>query len=253
LDIIGLSYLAPLNSVGRIVKLLKEKGELDNTLILFLSDNGGNAEPEGTDFNADTIKNPGDNNFNQSYRKNWANVSNTPFRLYKSSNHEGGISTPLIVHWPEKVKKPSIINQKGHVIDLLPTLMELTGATYPDTFEEIKIKPLQGKSLVTSFKGEVTERGPMFFEHQADRAVIDGKWKLVAIKGNNPPYKGKWELYDLSVDRAEENNLIEKHPEIASQLKSKWEEWAKENNVLPLDGRGWGKRLKSDINYTKKK
>jgi len=239
--------------VGRIVKLLKEKGELDNTLILFLSDNGGNAEPEGTDFNADTIKNPGDNNFNQSYRKNWANVSNTPFRLYKSSNHEGGISTPLIVHWPEKVKKPSIINQKGHVIDLLPTLMELTGATYPDTFEEIKIKPLQGKSLVTSFKGEVTERGPMFFEHQADRAVIDGKWKLVAIKGNNPPYKGKWELYDLSVDRAEENNLIEKHPEIASQLKSKWEEWAKENNVLPLDGRGWGKRLKSDINYTKKK
>jgi len=238
--------------VGRIVSLLKEKGELDNTLILFLSDNGGSAEPEGKNFDAATMTDIGGKTFNQSYRKQWANVSNAPFRLYKGSNHEGGISTPLIVHWPEKIKKASIINQKGHVIDLLPTLMELAGASYPETFKGNKIKPLQGKSLVSALDGTVTERGPMFFEHQADRAVIDGKWKLVATRGNKPPYKGKWELYDLSVDRAEENNLIKKRPEVASELKAKWNQWATKNNVLPLDGRGWAKRLKSDINNTKK-
>jgi len=238
--------------IGRIISLLKEEGELNNTLILFLSDNGGNAEPEGIDFKADTIVNPGDNKFNQSYRRHWANVSNTPFRLYKSSNHEGGISTPLIIHWPEKIKKSAITNQQGHVIDLLPTLTELAGATYPEEFNNNTIKSLQGKSLMDAFQGGETKRGPMFFEHQADRAVIDGKWKLVATKGNKPPYEGKWELYDLSVDRAEENNLINIHTEIADQLKEKWNQWAKENNVLPLDGRGWNQRIKSDINTIKK-
>jgi len=239
--------------IGQIIQLLEEKNELDNTIIMFLSDNGGNAEPEGKDFAADTITNPGDNNFNQSYRRNWANMSNTPFRLYKSSNHEGGISTPLIVHWPEKIKKASISNQQGHVIDFMPTLMELTGANYPKEFNEEKIKAYQGKSLVPAIEGKVTQRGPLFFEHEADRAIIDGKWKLVATKAGKKPYKGKWELYDLSVDRAEENNLIEKYPEISAELEQKWDEWALTNNVLPIDGRGWGKKVKADINYTEKK
>ena len=238
--------------VGRIIDLLKEKNELDNTVILFLSDNGGNAEPEGVDFDADTIQDIGGKTFNQSYRRHWANMSNTPFRLYKSSNHEGGISTPLIVHWPKKIKTASITNQKGHVIDFMPTFMELVEATYPEELNGNKIKAYQGKSLLSAFQGKTTERGPLFFEHQADRAVIDGEWKLVATKAGKKPYKGKWELYDLSVDRSEENNLIEKHPEIAAELDAKWEKWAEENNVLPLDGRGWGKRLKADINYTEK-
>ncbi len=239
--------------VGRIFDLLKEKDELDNTIILFLSDNGGNAEPEGKDFDADTIQDIGGKTFNQSYRRHWANMSNTPFSLYKSYNHEGGISTPLIVHWPEKIKKASITNQQGHVIDLMPTLIELTGSTYPEIVEEHKIKSYQGKSMVSVLKGENFERGPLFFEHKANRAIIDGKWKLVAQKGKAPTYKGKWELYDLSVDRAESNNLINQHPEIVTKLEAQWEQWAHENNVLPLDGRGWGKRLKADINYTEKK
>jgi len=239
--------------IGQIIDLLEEKNELDNTIIMFLSDNGGNAEPEGKDFAADTIANPGDNNFNQSYRRNWANMSNTPFRLYKSSNHEGGISTPLIVHWPEKIKKASITNQKGHVIDFMPTFMELAGASYPEELDGEKIKAFQGKSLVSAIDGKISERGALFFEHEADRAVIDGKWKLVATKAGKKPYKGKWELHDLSVDRAEENNLIEKQPEIAAELEQKWNEWASANNVLPLDGRGWGKKVKADINYTEKK
>jgi arylsulfatase len=238
--------------IGRIISLLKEKKQLDNTIILFLSDNGGNKESQGKKFDTNNIATPGDDNFNQSYRENWANMSNTPFRLYKSSNHEGGISTPLIVHWPKNIKKPSISNQQGHVIDFMPTFMEVSGASYPKYFDGNNIKPYQGKSLVSAFKDSISERGPIFFEHEADRAVIDGKWKLVATKKLKAPYKGKWELYNLSVDRAEENNLIEKYPEIATQLEKKWNVWAKENNVLPLDARGWSKKIKSDINNLKK-
>lgn len=239
--------------IGDIIKLLEEKNQLDNTVIVFLSDNGGNYEPEGNDFDADSINNPGDKNFNQSYRRHWANMSNTPFRLYKSSNHEGGISTPLIVHWPDKIKNASISHQKGHVIDFMPTIMELAGAEYPTELSGNQIKPFQGKSLVPVFEqGSEFERGPLFFEHRGNRAIIDGKWKLVAAVGKAPTYKGAWELYDLSVDRAEENNLIEEYPEIAKKLDIKWENWAHENNVLPLEGRGWGQRLKADINYSEK-
>lgn len=234
--------------IGRIVKTLKENGELDNTLILFLSDNGGCAEGQGKDFDANTVTDVGGNTFNQSYRVNWANMSNTPFRLYKSSNHEGGISTPLIMHWPDKIKKPSISNQQGHVIDLMATFIELVGAKYPTEYEGNSIKPFQGKSLLPVINGKTFNRGVMCFEHQADRAIIEGKWKLVSTKSNKPPYQGKWELYDLSVDRAESNNRIEEFPDKASELEEKWDTWAQENNVLPLDGRGWKVRIEADVN-----
>ncbi|ANQ52446.1 arylsulfatase [Flammeovirga sp. MY04] len=236
--------------IGQIVNLLKEKGELDNTIILFLSDNGGNAEPQGK-FDVEDMYDLGGKDYNQSYRKNWANVSNTPFRLYKSSNHEGGISTPLIVHWPEKVKAGSLSRQQGHIVDIMPTLMELAGAKYPEKLNGHDIKPYQGSSFATALDGKTSERGAMYFEHQADRAIIDGEWKLVALKGKAPEYKGKWHLYNLSNDRAEEHDVIDQHPQIAKKLKEKWNTWANENNVFPLDGRGWGARLKSDINYKK--
>lgn len=239
--------------VGRIVNLLKEKNQLGNTIILFLSDNGGNKENQGKKFDTNNIATPGDNSFNQSYRKNWANMSNTPFRLYKSSNHEGGISTPLIAHWPKKIKKPSISNQQGHVIDFMPTFMEISGANYPKYFDGNDIKPYQGKSLISAFENSISNRGPLFFEHEADRAVIDGKWKLVATKSLKAPYKGKWELYNLSVDRAEKNNLIKEYPKIAFKLEEKWNVWAKKNNVLPLDARGWSKKIQSDVNLKKSK
>lgn len=238
--------------IGRIVNLLEEKQQLDNTIILFLSDNGGNYEPEGKDFDADTIQNPGDNNFNQSYRRHWANMSNTPFRMYKSSNHEGGISTPLIAHWPGKIKKSSISKQQGHVIDFMPTFIELTGASYPQELGGHTIKPLQGKSLVPAFQGKVAERGPLYFEHRGNRAIVNGDWKLLAPRTGKAPFEGKWELYNLKTDRSEENNLIAKHPDIAAALQQKWDAWAKENNVLPLDGTGWGQRIKNDVNRSKK-
>lgn len=234
--------------IGRLIETLEDNNQLDNTLILFLSDNGGNAEVEGKDFDADKVEDVGGNTFNQSYRRHWANMSNTPFREYKSNNHEGGISTPLIVHWPDKIKKPSISNQQGHVIDIMPTLIELTGAKYPTENKGNTIKPFQGKSLLSAFYGETFDRGAMFFEHEADRAIIEGNWKLVAPKGQEPLFLGKWELYDLSVDRAESNNLINEYPDIAAKLEEKWDTWAEENNVLPLDGRGWSVKVKTDVN-----
>lgn len=236
--------------IGQIINFLKEKGDLENTVIMFLSDNGGNKEPEGKLMKASEMTDIGGKTFNQSYRKNWANVSNTPFRLYKSSNHEGGISTPLIVHWPAKIKASTLSAQQGHVLDIMPTLMDLTGATYPTKIKDNTIKSYQGKSFKSAFNGEIFERGPMFFEHEADKAIIDGKWKLVALKGKKPTYEGEWKLYDLSVDRTEENNLSSKYPEVVKSLKEKWDNWATQNNVLPLDGRGWGKKIKSDVNTT---
>lgn len=234
--------------IGQIIDLLKEKGDLDNTIVMFLSDNGGNKEPQGKLMKASEMTDIGGKTFNQSYRRNWANVSNTPFRLYKSSNHEGGISTPLIVHWPAKIKASTISTQQGHVLDIMPTLMELTGASYPKQLNGKAIKDFQGRSFTTAFEGKTFERGPMYFEHEADRAIVDGKWKLVALKGQQPTYEGKWKLYDISVDRTEEHDLAEQKPEIVKSLKDKWNAWATHNNVLPLDGRGWGKRIKSDIN-----
>lgn len=238
--------------IGQIIDLLEKENKLDNTIILFLSDNGGNKEPEGKDFDASEINDLGGKSFNQSYRRPWANMSNTPFSYYKSSNHEGGISTPLIVHWPEKIKGASITTQQGHVVDLLPTLMEIAGATYPKTLNGNNIKPLQGKSLASVITGEEFERGAMYFEHQANRAIIDGKWKLIATPGKAPSYKGKWKLYDLSVDRSEANDLASEHADVVQDLEAKWEAWAKENNVYPLDGRGWNKRKQADINHSKK-
>ena len=234
--------------IGRIINLLEKEGELDNSIILFLTDNGGNAEPEGKSFDADTINDIGGNSFNQSYRANWANMSNSPFRLYKSYNHEGGISTPLIVHWPKHIKKHSVTQQQGHVIDLLPTFIEISGAKYPTSVNNIEIKPYQGISLLPAIQGNVFDRKTMYFEHEGNRAIIDGKWKLVAEKKGKPPYSKEWELYDLSKDRAESNNLASQFPEKAKELETKWNAWAETNNVLPLDGRGWNQRLKSDVN-----
>lgn len=237
--------------VGDVISLLEERNELDNTVILFLSDNGACAEPQGKDFDAKTIQGVGSNSFNQSYRKHWANMSNSPFRLYKSSNHEGGISTPLIVHWPKKITKSSISSHQGHVIDLLATFIDLAGATYPENFNGNTIKPLQGASFKNALFGDDFQRKPMYFEHQADRAIIDRQWKLVATKSKKPPYTGKWRLHDLSKDRAECNDLSSEYPNVALALKKKWNQWAFENNVLPLDGRGWNERVKTDVNSTK--
>lgn len=234
--------------VGRIIQTLKDNGELDNTLIIFLSDNGGCAEYQGGKLTLDDLPNLGNELPAESYRTNWANVSNTPFREYKSFVHQGGISTPLIMHWPDQIKaKGSISKQEAHVIDLMPTMVELVGAHYPEIFNGTEIYPLPGKSLVPAMNGEVFTREPIFFEHEANCAVIFSDWKLVR-KGNPlPPYGGQWELYQLKSDPTESRDLIDQFPEKADQLRKLWEDWAQRNQVYPLDGRGWGIRVKNDL------
>ncbi len=226
------------DGVEKIVNALKEKGVLENTMIIFLSDNGACAEspswqPEymGTDSSF------------TSYDIHWANASNAPFREYKKWNHEGGIATPLIVHWPAyDIKKGSITKQVGHVIDLMPTCLEAANTTYPDADS---LYPLQGKSLLGTFKGDTFYRGPLFFEHETNRGVRKGKWKLASEGTGQPPWTGEWELYNIEKDRIEANNLASQYPEKVKELAKLWDEWARDNYVYPLDGRGWNEKIKS--------
>jgi arylsulfatase len=231
--------------VGRILKTLKEKAALENTVVLFLSDNGGCAEHAGKG-NIDII---GTAETNESYRTAWANVSDTPFRRYKSYVHEGGIASPLIVRWPKGLDVPqdSFCDTVGHVIDIMPTCTELAGAQYPDKHSGKDIHPYQGESLVPTFSGRDVTRETMYFEHQANRAIRMGKWKLVSKGTNKEPYTSPWELYDLEKDRTELNDLSKRHPDIATKLEKMWHEWAVENNVYPLDNRGWYQKIEASV------
>lgn len=239
--------------IGKIVSTLEENGELDNTLILFLSDNGGCAESQGGDLKVEDVNLLGNEYPQQSYRTNWANVSNTPFREYKHFVYEGGISTPLIAHWPSKIKKTDVItSQTGHITDLMPTILEIANASYPKTYNGNDIHQLKGNSLLpTIIDGKTFKHNAVYFEHQANRAVIDGEWKLVSKATNTPPYTGKWELYNLTSDRSEMNDLILQYPEKVEKLAADWEKWAQENNVLPLDNSGGKEKAKKDIGHLK--
>ena len=167
------------------------------------------------------------------YGKNWANVSNTPFREYKHWTHEGGIATPLIVHWPQGIKeKNEIRNQVSHLIDLMPTCVEVAGAEYPKSFGGESIRPMEGTSLVPAFAGRPLERGPLFWEHEGNRAVRDGKWKLVAKRpaGGLTP---NWELYDIEEDRSELHNLAAENRQKVAEMARLWADYAKRTGVYP--------------------
>jgi arylsulfatase len=226
--------------IGRIVSAVEKSGKLDNTLIMFLSDNGGCAE--GISRANKDIKVLGAEDSFESYRINWANASNTPFRLYKHWVHEGGIATPLVVHWPGRIKAcGELRHQTGHVIDIMATCADIARAKYPRKHKGKKIVPLEGKSLVPAFDNRPIEREAIYWEHEGNRAIRVGKWKLVA-KGK----KGAWELYDLEDDRTELNNLARRYSERAKKMAGMWQKWAERSNVLPLDERGWNERLKTD-------
>src|SRR5207302_1591046 len=166
------------------------------------------------------------------YGELWANVSNTPFRLYKHYEHEGGISTPCIAHWPAGIaasRNNTLEKQPAHLIDIMATCVDLAGASYPAERNGEKITPMQGVSLCAAFDGKsLGRKAPLFFEHEGNRAIRDGKWKLVAKAPS-----GKWELYDTEADRTEMHNLAATQPEKVKQLVAKWETWGKSAGVLP--------------------
>ena len=215
-------------SVGTLVAGLGERGVLDNTLILFVSDNGGNAEsgPSGR-YEGD---NPGDAHSNVFLGQNWATLNNTPFRKWKHFVHEGGSATPLIAHWPSGIAQPQrgkLVHQPGHVIDLMPTVADAAAAKYPAEFRGKTIEPMEGVSLMPAFSGQSLARpAPIFFNHEENRAVRDGKWKLVALAGQS------WELYDLDADRTELNDLSAVHPDRVAAMAAQYDAWAKRTRVV---------------------
>ncbi len=202
-------------NVGRLVDYLKKKDLLDDTLILFCADNGACPfeRTRGRELK------PWDPKSYWTYDASWAHVGNTPFRLYKQNQHEGGISSPLIVHWPKGLKsKPgSITRQPGHLIDFMATFVDLGEAKYPKQVGERKIDPLQGKSLAPVFAGKTREpHDTLYFNFGTDRALRQGDWKLVSAK------LGRWELFDLGKDRTETNDLSSKHPERVKAMAKEW-------------------------------
>ena len=254
--------------IGRIIGELKAQGHWENTLIFFLQDNGGCAELMGRGTNAivraSTPSLPpmdkNDQQFNSqpkqtrdgwtvrqgngvmpggadtyiSYGRGWANVSNTPFREYKHWTHEGGISTPLIAHWPaalEPSRRGKLETQPGQLVDIMATCLDVSGATYPTEFRGEKIKPLEGASLRPVLSGaKIARTRPLVWEHEGNRAIRDGKWKLVAMENQS------WELYDTESDRTETRNLAASEPQRVKTMSAQWDNWAARANVLSRGG-----------------
>jgi len=215
-------------NIGRILAKLKEMGVEKNTLVMFLSDNGGCAEV----IDKGTPGVPaGDKDSFLSYGLPWANASNTPFRLYKHWVHEGGISTPLIVRWPAMVRKGGeITHQVGHITDVMATCVDVAGATYPTEFKGKEITRTAGKSLVPIFQGQQrAARDAIFWSHEGNNAVRQGKWKLVLR------HPERWELYDLDADRTELHDVAGEHREKVKEMAAMWERWADEVGVVPWD------------------
>ncbi|MBE0655669.1 MAG: sulfatase-like hydrolase/transferase, partial [Bacteroidales bacterium] len=221
-------------NIGRLIEKLKETGDYENTLILFMSDNGGCHEAPHRGKPGAT---PGSPDSFDGYEYAWANVSNTPFSWFKHWVHEGGISTPFIA-WSPYLIKPGQNNKAiGHIIDVMPTLVELTGAEYPEAYRDSTILPFEGISLIPVLKGEITEpdREPIFWEHEGNRAIRKGDWKLVSRfdYSSNQPFD--WELYNILDDRTESKDLSRSHPEKTQELITLYSEWAAKCNVIPFE------------------
>ncbi len=218
--------------IGRILQALEKTGQLENTLILFMSDNGGCAEEIHRGSYEDWHDIGREHTF-ESYGEPWANYSNTPFREYKHWVHEGGIATPLIAHWPGGITEPGrICDQPAHLVDILPTCIELSGAEYAMSEHDAgDVHPLPGCSLTPAFRNEPITREQIFWEHEANRALRIGRWKLVA-KGVN----GDWELYDMARDRSETEDLAAVLPARVGEMADRWNAIARVTSVYPLFG-----------------
>ena len=259
--------------IGKIISTLEKNGELENTVIFYMHDNGGCAETlnsketeipltdeqkKGKPFAKDSIflgkiptytrdgefirsgkgVMPGPANTWTAYGEEWANVSSTPFRLYKHFVHEGGIATPLIVHWPEGIKaKGKLRTQPGHLIDIMATCVEIAGLQYPTNFNGNSTHPLEGKSLVPAFTNKAINREFIFWEHEGNRAIRMGNWKLVSKtrkqKKFTPADENLWELYDMDRDPSEINNLALKYPDKVKTMAALWEKEAQRTMAKP--------------------
>jgi len=233
--------------IGRVVEQLKSMSALDNTLILFLSDNGASAEYLVRGDGHKPGSAPGSAVSYRCLEVGWSNAANTPFRFHKIWVHEGGISTPLIAHWPQGIpSQGKITHDVGHVIDIMPTILDITGTIYPKTFHDEKTFPLPGRSLSPAFQGNRLEQHPfLFWEHVGNKAIRKGDWKLVA------EHQGDWELYNLKVDRSELKNLAKTHPEKVRQLKQQWQQYADKIGVVDWDSLPQSRR-KPSTNYRRK-
>lgn len=238
--------------IGRIVDALKAAGQLEHTLLLFLSDNGGCAEciqpswaqglirsgsaPSHTRSGEEVVFGerptvmPGAESTYMSYGTGWANLSNSPFRLYKHWVHEGGISTPFIVHWPDGLREQGTLRHvPAQLTDVMATVLDITGAVYPEEYDGYKILPCEGQSLLPYLLEDGERTVPLYWEHEGNAAVRAGRWKLVR------KYPGPWELYDMKLDRTEQADLSEQHPNIVKQMAELYQSWAKKCGVIPWE------------------
>jgi arylsulfatase len=213
-------------NIGRIVAEISGMDELNNTLIIFLSDNGGcHTTPEYAHLQGT----PGGPNSFPCYGFMGSTVSNVPFRKQKQYIHEGGISTPFIAHYPDMIKPNRIDSQPGHVMDIMATLVDICGAAYPEQKNGQRIRPMTGISLRPVFEGKTINReSPLYWEHVGNRGVRIGDWKLVASKPEL-----EWELYNMVNDRSELNDLSTRMPDKKEELISIYKQWAEKNGILP--------------------
>jgi arylsulfatase A-like enzyme len=259
--------------IGRIITALEQTGELENTALFYMHDNGGCAEPVGTDkeekpmtaeqkipkpYTYDSINPekeliytrdgrfvrrgkgvmPGGADTWTGYSVEWANVSNTPFREYKHWAHEGGIASPLVVHFPKGFKaKGQLRTQPSHLIDIMATCLDITGVRYPTQFNGNAIQPFEGKSLVPTFKNKAIKRDLIFWEHEGNRAIRVNNWKLVSKTVKNKAFtegdEKAWELYDMDNDPSETKDLATKNPQKVKEMAEKWEKEALRTKAKP--------------------
>lgn len=220
-------------NIGKLLDVLKETGKDKNTIIFFLSDNGGCHESV---HRGDPSAIPGSPDSFDGYEYAWANASNTPFRWFKHWVHEGGISTPFIAWYPSMIEPGSVNRAVAHIIDIMPTCIDLAGASYPEFFKDSLMVPLQGISLLPFLKGEKQQNTrTLFWEHEGNRAVRDGDWKLVSRFDYKENKNLPWELYFIPGDRSELNDLSVTESEQVKRLKELYVAWACENKVLAYD------------------
>jgi len=243
--------------IGRIMEQVRQSGEEDNTLILFMADNGGSQEtvkkptkyyvpkntadgrPVKSGTNPDIM--PGPDDTFQGYGIGWANASNTPFRLFKRWVHEGGIASPFIGYWPGVInQKGGLVHETGHVMDIMATCVDVAKVPYPQSYNGNKITRIEGKSLLPLFKSENRDgHDHICWEHEGNRAIRQGKWKLVSYYSaprqkrlSRGPRTGPWELYDLEQDRTEMHNLSEVNPDKVSELSTLFDQWSSRVGVV---------------------